>query len=98
MQIEKNQTWKLVPRPANKNVIGTKWVFRNKLYENGEVVRNKARLVCKGYSQLEGIDYEETYVLVARMEAIRMFLAFAAHKDFKVYQMDVKSAFLNGEL
>ena len=66
--------------------------------EQGEVIRNKARLVCKGYSQREGKDYEKTYAPVARMEAVRMFLAYAANKNFKVYQMDVKSAFLNGEL
>lgn len=60
----KNETWELVPRPKNKKVIGTKWVFRNKMNEKGEVVINKARLVCKGYSQKEGIDYEETYALL----------------------------------
>jgi len=97
-QIEKNQTWELVPRPKNKNVIGTKWVFHNKLNEDGKVVRNKARLVCKGYVQVEGIDFEETFAPVARLEAIRMFLALAFYKNFKVYQMDVKSAFLNGNL
>ena len=66
--------------------------------EQGELVRNKDRLVCKGYSQREGIDYEETYALVDKMEAVRMLLAYATNKKFKVYQMDVKSAFLNGEL
>ena len=60
-QIYKNETWELVPRPKNKNVIGTKWVFRNKLNEYGKVTRNKARLVCKGYAQIEGIDFEETF-------------------------------------
>ena len=60
-QIEKNDTWELVPRPKNKNVIGTKWVFRNKMNEYGQVTRNKARLVCKGYAQIEGIDFEETF-------------------------------------
>ena len=79
-------------------MISTKWVFRNKMDEQGVVIRNKARLVAKGYSQQEGIDYDETFAPVARLEAIRIFLAFAAHSDFKVYQMDVKSAFLNGEL
>ena len=64
-QIEKNDTWELVPRPIDKNVIGTKWVFRNKLNEDGEVTRNKERLVCKGYAQVEGIDFEETYGPVA---------------------------------
>ena len=97
-QFERQKVWKLVPRPSHKSVIGTKWVFRNKLDENCTVTRNKARLVAKGYSQQEGIDYDETFAPVARLEAIRIFLAFAAHSNFKVYQMDVKSAFLNGEL
>ena len=66
--------------------------------EQGQAIRNKARLVCKGYSQIEGLDYEETFAPVARMEAIRIFLAFACYQYFKVYQMDVKSAFLNGDL
>lgn len=95
-QIEKNNTWELVPRPKDKNVIGTKWVFRNKLNEVDEVVRNKARLACKGYSHQEGIDYEETFAPVARIEAVRLLLAYAAYKYFKLYKMDVKSAFLNG--
>ena len=88
----------MVPRPKDKNVIRTKWVFKNKMNEDGQVVRNKARLVCKGYAQVEGVDYEETFAPVARLEAIRMFLAFASHKKLKVYQMDVKSTFLNGYL
>ena len=97
-QIEKNKTWELVLRPSQKNVIGTKWVFRNKLDEAGKIVRNKARLVCKGYAQIEGIDFEETFAPVARMESIRMFLALAVHKGFRIHQMDIKSAFLNGHL
>lgn len=97
-QIEKNKTWELVPTPYRKNVIGIKWVFRNKLNEDGVVVRNKERLVCKGYVQVEGIDFEETSASVARLETIRAFLAFSVYKGFKVYQMDVKSAFLNGNL
>jgi hypothetical protein len=84
-QIEKNDTWELVPRPKNKNVIGTKWVFRNKLNEDGHVTRNKARLVCKGYAHIEGIDSEETYAPVAKMEAIHFFLAYAFSKNVKVY-------------
>jgi hypothetical protein len=84
-QIEKNDNWELVPRPKNKNVIGTKWVFRNKLNEDGQVTRNKARLVCKGYAQIEGIDFEETYALVSRMEAIHLLLAYACSKKVKVY-------------
>ncbi|GKA73754.1 copia protein, partial [Tanacetum coccineum] len=77
-------------------VIGTKWVFRNKLDENGVVSRNKARLVAQGYNQQEGIDYDETYAPVARLEAIRILLAYACALDFKLFQKDVKSAFLNG--
>lgn len=97
-QIEKNNTWQLVPRSKEKNVIGKKWIFKNKLNENGEVIRNKARLVCKGYAQQEGIDFEETFAPVARLEVIRMFLALSSFKKFKVFQMDVKSTFLNGDL
>ena len=91
---ERNQVWTLVERP-NTNIIGTKWVFRNKQDENGVVTRNKARLVAQGFTQVEGLDFEEIYAPVARLEAIRMLLAFAAHHNFKLYQMDVKSAFLN---
>ena len=96
-QTEKNKTYTLVPRPKDKNVIGTKWVFKNKLNEDGKVSRNKARLVCKGYSQ-KGIDYGETFSPVARLEGVRTLLAYVAHKGFKVYQKDVKSTFLNGIL
>ncbi|GKE74858.1 retrovirus-related pol polyprotein from transposon TNT 1-94 [Tanacetum coccineum] len=76
-------------------IIGTKWVFRNKLDENGIVSRNKALLVAQGYNQQEGIDYDETYASVARLESIRILLAYACALDFKLFQMDVKSAFLN---
>jgi hypothetical protein len=82
-QIEKNDTWELVQRSKNKNVIGTKWVFRNKLNEDGQVTRNKARLVCKGYAQIEGIDFEETFSPVSRMEAICLLLAYACSKMLK---------------
>ena len=95
-QFERNNVWKLVEKPENYPIIGTKWVFRNKLDEHGIIIRNKARLVAKGYNQEEGIDYEETYAPVARLEAIRLLLAFACILDLKLYQMDVKSAFLNG--
>ena len=94
-QIEKRNTWSLVARLEDKNVIGTKWVFRNKLDEKGEVTRNKARLVCKGYAQEEGIDYGETFSSLARLEGVRILLAYVAYKGFKIYQMDVKSAFMN---
>ena len=97
-QIEKNNTLELVLRPHDKNIIGTKWILKNKLHENGEVIRNKARLVCKGYAQQEGIDFEETFAPIAKLESIRMFLALSSFQKFKVYQMDVKSTFLNGDL
>ncbi|KAK8939176.1 hypothetical protein KSP39_PZI011715 [Platanthera zijinensis] len=98
LQFERNKVWELVPKPKDHPIIGTKWVFRNKLDDQGVIVRNKARLVAQGYSQQEGIDYDQTFAPVARLEAIRIFLAYAAHKSFKVYQMDVKSAFLNGDI
>jgi hypothetical protein len=79
-------------------VLGTKWIFKNKLNENGVIIKNKSILVCKGYSQVECIDFEETFAPVARLEAIKMFLAFACFRNFKIYQMDVKSTFLNGKL
>ena len=78
------------------NIIGTKWVFRNKQDQDGIVVRNKARLVAQGYTQVEGLDFGETYAPVARLEAIRILLAYACAHNIKLYQMDVKSAFLNG--
>jgi hypothetical protein len=87
-----------VPRPKDKNVIGTKWVFRNKLDEDRKILINKARFIFKGYAQVEGIDFEETFSPVAILETIKMFLAFACFNNFKVYQMDVKSSFLNGNL
>ena len=95
-QFERNEVWDLVPPPKNKKIIETKWVFRNKLSETGEITRNKVRLVAKGFSQVEGLDYDETYAPVARLESIRMLLSYAAHKGFRLYQMDIKSAFLNG--
>ncbi|GJX48617.1 copia protein [Tanacetum coccineum] len=91
-----NDIWELVPQPRNMTIIGTLWVFGNKLDENGIVSRNKARLVAQGYNQQEGIDYDETYAPVARLESIRILLAYACALDFKLFQMDVKSAFLNG--
>jgi hypothetical protein len=88
----------LVERPKNYNVIGTKWVFRNKQNEDGIVVRNKASLVPQGYTQVEGLDFGETFAPVARLEAIRILLAYACSHNIKLYQMDVKSAFLNGKI
>ncbi|GJX62072.1 retrovirus-related pol polyprotein from transposon TNT 1-94 [Tanacetum coccineum] len=97
-QFYRNKVWTLLPLSYGKIAIGSKWVFRNKKYEHGTTTKNKARLVAQGYSQEEGIDYDETFAPVARMEAIRIFLAFATYMNFKVYQMDIKSAFLNGKL
>nr|GEV45898.1 retrovirus-related Pol polyprotein from transposon TNT 1-94 [Tanacetum cinerariifolium] len=101
MQVEldqfiRNDVWDLIPCPVGHTVIGTKWVFRNKLDKNGIVCRNKARLVAHGYNQQEGIDYDETYAPVARLESIRILLAYACCYMFKLFQMDVKSDFLNG--
>jgi hypothetical protein len=94
---KRNEVWSLVPRPK-QNVVGTKWVFRNKQEEHGVVTRNKARLVAKGYAQVAGLDFEETFAPVARLESIRILLAYAAHHSFRLFQMDVKSAFLNGPI
>jgi hypothetical protein len=93
----RNEVWHLVPSP-NHNVVGTKWVFRNKQDEHGVVTRNKARLVAKGNSQVEGLDFGETYALVARLESIRLLLAYTTYHGFKLFQMDVKSAFLYGPI
>jgi hypothetical protein len=95
---ERNQVWELVVLPPGCKPIGTKWMWKNKEGEKGEVVRNKSRLVAQGFSQKEEIDYEETFAPVARLEAIRILLAFSVAKGFKLHQMDVKSAFLNGVL
>ncbi|GJX69514.1 retrovirus-related pol polyprotein from transposon TNT 1-94 [Tanacetum coccineum] len=95
-QFVANDVWDLVSLPISQSVIGTRWVFRNKLDENVIVSRNKSRLVAQGHNQQEGIDYDETYALVARLESIRILLAIACANDFKSYQMDVKSVFLNG--
>jgi hypothetical protein len=94
---KRNEVWSLVSRPK-QNVVGTKWVFRNKQDEHRVVTRNKARLVAKGYAQVAGLDFEETFAPVARLESIRILLAYAAHHSFKLFQMDVKSAFLNGPI
>jgi hypothetical protein len=94
---KRNEVWTLVPRPK-QNIVGTKWVFRNKQDEHEVVTRNKARLVAKGYAQVAGLDFEETFAPVARLESIRILLAYAAHHSFRLFQMDVKSAFLNGPI
>jgi hypothetical protein len=94
---KRNKVWTLVERPK-QNIVGTKWVFCNKQDEFGVVTRNKARVVANGYSLVEGLDFEETFAPIGRLESIRILLAYATHHDFKLYQMDVKSAFLNGPI
>nr|GEZ81594.1 putative ribonuclease H-like domain-containing protein [Tanacetum cinerariifolium] len=98
LQFKMQKVWVLVDLPKGKRAIGSKWVFRNKKYERGIVIRNKARLVAQGHTQEEGIDYEDDFAPVARIEAIRLFLAYASFMGFIVYQMDVKSAFLYGTI
>jgi hypothetical protein len=95
---ERNQVWELVDPPLGCKKIRIKWVWKNKEGEKGEVVRNKSTLVAQGYSQKEGIDYEETFPLIARLEAIKILLAFSVAKGFKLHRMDVKSAFMNSVL
>lgn len=97
-QFEVNNVWSLVPPPKKHSIIGTKWVFKNKLNEDGESVKNKARLVAQVYYQEEGIDFDETFARLQDFESIWMMLDFAWHHDFVVHQMDVKSAFFNGYL
>jgi hypothetical protein len=91
---KRNQVWYLVERPK-QNVVTTKWVFCNKQDEYGVITRNKERLVAKGYLQVKGLDFKETFAPIARIESIRILLAYATHHDFKLYQIDVKNTFLN---
>jgi hypothetical protein len=93
-----NDVWVLEPPAKNKNIIDTKWVFRNKEDDHGLVVLNKARLVAKGYSQVEGLDFRETFAPIVRLEAIQLLLAYSSLYYIKLYQMNVKSDFLNDEI
>ena len=88
----------MVPRPKDTHVIGTRWIFKNKTDENDEIVRNKSRLEAQGYTQVEGIDFDESFTPVARLESIQILLSIACIINFKLYQMGMKSAFLNGFL
>ncbi|GKG23808.1 retrovirus-related pol polyprotein from transposon TNT 1-94, partial [Tanacetum coccineum] len=98
LQFKRLDVWELVPLSDNIKPLTLKWLFKNKLDEENTVIRNKALLVVRGYRQEEGIDFEESFAPVTRMEAINIFLAYDAHKSFIVYQMDVKTAFLHGLL
>nr|GEX11858.1 retrovirus-related Pol polyprotein from transposon TNT 1-94 [Tanacetum cinerariifolium] len=97
-QFKRLDVWELVDRPLYKNLINIKWLWKNKHEEENIVICNKACLVAKGYRQQEGIDFKESFALVARLKAVRLFTAYATHKSFPIYQMDVKTAFLNGPL
>jgi hypothetical protein len=94
-QFQRNDVWDLVVKPPQKNIIRIKWVFKNKLNEQCVVIRNKARLVAQDYNEQEDIDYTETFALVARLETIRLLLLYVVNHDITLYQIDVKSAFLN---
>jgi hypothetical protein len=96
--ITENGTWELAALPAGHRPIGLKWIFKEKRDENGAVLKHKARLVAKGFVQRHGVDYDEVYAPVARLESVRLLLALAAHDGWPVHHMDVKTAFLNGEL
>lgn len=96
--IKRNQTWEYADLPEGKNAISLKWIFKKKYLPDGSVQKYKARLVVRGFSQQQGVDYEETFTPVARFETVRMILALAAQKEWKIFQFDVKSAFLNGDL
>lgn len=95
-QFKRSEVWNLVPRPEGMDVIGIKWIYKNKSDENGIVTRDKARLVAQGYTQVEGLDFDETLAHVARLESIRLVLGVSCILKFKLFQMDVNSAFLNG--
>ena len=95
-QFQRNDFWDMVAKSSQKNIIGTKWEFRNKLNKLSEVIRNKAILVAQGYNQQEGIDYTDIYAPIARLEAIRLLLSNAVNHGITLYQMDVKSVFQNG--
>jgi integrase len=97
-KLQKRDTWKVVPRPKNANIVGSKWVYRLKKDANGNVTSHRARLVAQGFTQIHGIDFDDTFAPIARMTSIRTVLALAARYDWEIHQVDVKSAYLYGEL
>ena len=97
-QFVRNNVWELIPRLENVQVIDTKWIFKNKTNEDGEIIRNKSQLVAQGYTQVIGVDFDESFTPVARLESICILMSIACTMNFKLYQMDVKCAFLNGYL
>ena len=96
--IERNKTWVMTTLPEGVNNIGVKWIFKTKFNENGEIDKCKARLVAKEYAQQYGIEYTEVYALVARLDTIRLIIALATQEGWSIFQLDVKNAFLHGEL
>ena len=96
--IERNKTWTLVPRPKSRKIVSTKWIFKTKYKADGSLDKHKARLVARGFTQRPGVDFDETYAPTARMTTIRTLFSLAAHHQWPLFQMDVKSAFLNGVL
>jgi hypothetical protein len=98
LRLKENKTWSLVELPMGHRPIGVKWVFKLKCDEDGEVIKHKARLVAKGYVQRQGVNFEEVFAPVARMESVRVILCLASHFNWTMHHMDVKSAFLNGDL
>ena len=97
-QFVRNDVWELAPTPKNVHVIGTKWIFKNKTDEDGEIIQNKSQLVAQGYTQVEGVYFDESFTPMARLESIRILMSMACNMNFKLYQMDMKCAFLNGYL
>ena len=97
-QFEHNEVWDLVPKQYHVNIIGTKWIFKNKTNEKGNITRNKARLVIRGYTPVERVYFDETFVPITFLECIRLLMAFTCTLKFKLYQMDIKRAFLNKHL